>query len=135
MKIILSRSILIPLALAGAIGVASADTYPVSGTWTYDNAQEKGPAKNCGKKVARFNGTTRQDSATAAPEYKNVSVTRDGAGGWRLVDEFYTLQTRGRVNLSIRVLDEDHIEIQYDRINSQSDRGAGKVFLLRRCVS
>jgi hypothetical protein len=129
------RLTLISLALASAVGTACADTYPVSGTWTYENASEKGPAKNCGKKVARFNGTTRQDTATSAPEYKNVSVTRDGAGGWRLVDEFYTLQVRGRVNLSIRLLDEDHIEIQYDRVNIQSDRGAGKTFLLRRCIS
>jgi hypothetical protein len=132
---IIGRRLLMSLALVGAAGLACADTYPVSGTWTYENAQEKGPARECGKKVARFNGETRKDTATAVPEYKNVSVTRDGPGAWRVVDDYYNLQSRGRVNLTIRVVDEDHIELQYDRISMQADRGPGKIFLLRRCIS
>jgi hypothetical protein len=124
---------LITVALAGMVGVAHADTYPVSGMWTYENANEPGPAKDCGKRIMHFKGTTRDDTGTSAPIYKNVSVTRDG-NGWRIVDEFYTLQVKGRVNYTIRVVDADHIELQYDRINIQSDRGPGKTFLLRRCL-
>ena len=103
MRIIASLGLL-PLTLVGAIGVACADTYPVSGMWTYENASQSGPAKNCNaKKSARFNGVTRLDTATSAPDYKNVSVTREGSGAWRIVDEFYTLQIRGRVTYSLRV--------------------------------
>jgi len=133
---IIARSVLAPLALASAIGVAHADNYPVSGIWTYENANQSGPAKSCNpKKSANFKGPTRLDTGTSAPEYKNVSVTRNGANEWKIVDTFYTLQIWGRVSFSLRVLDSDHIEIQYDRISQAEDRGPGKVFLLRRCES
>lgn len=117
-----------------AIGVASAETYPVSGDWTYENAEEIGPAKTCGKKIMRFEGNVRSDTGTAAPKYKNISATRNGPGNWKMVDEFYNLQTWGRVQYTLRIVDQDHIELSYDRIPIQQDRGAGKSYLLRRCA-
>jgi hypothetical protein len=127
-------STLIALAFVAIGGVAHAETYPVSGTWTYDNANEAGPAKECGKRIMRFEGGIRHDTGTSAPTYRNISVTQNGNGSWRVVDEFYTVQIRGRINYILRVVDADHIELQYDRINIQSDRGPGKSSLLRRCL-
>lgn len=114
------------LTTAGTLGVANADTYPVSGTWTYENASQAGPAKVCGQKIMQFKGTTRSDTGTNAPEYRNQSVTQSGASTWHVVDEFYTVQIWGRMIYTLRQIDEDHIRITLDK--------GGKSFLLRRCA-
>jgi hypothetical protein len=119
------RLALIAAIVASTAGVAHADTYPVSGTWTYDNASAKGPAKECGQKVMRFQGNIRRDTGTSVPEYKNISIDKRGATTWYVIDDFYTLQIRGRMIYTLRLIDEDHIEIELEK--------GGKTFLLRRC--
>ena len=116
---------LIAAAFAGTITVAAADTYPVSGAWTYDNASGNGPAKVCGPRVMRFSGNVRYDTGTSAPEYKNQSIVKRGATTWYVIDDFYTLQIRGRMIYTLRLIDEDHIEIALEK--------GGRRFLLRRC--
>src|SRR6187200_1712323 len=101
--------------LAGIVSAAQADTYPVSGTWTYDNASEKGPAKTCGQKVMRFQGNIRRDTGTSVPEYKNISIDKRGATTWYVVDDFYTLQIRGRMIYTLRLLDDDHIQLDLEK--------------------
>lgn len=115
------------IALAQAVsGGALAASYPVSGRWTYDHATESGPAKNCGRRTMEFQGARRLDSIGGVPEYRNVSVTPISSSSFQVVDEFFTVQIRGRMEFTLRILDADHIEIHLIR--------AGKTFALRRCA-
>ena len=116
---------LIALVLAWAGGALGA-SYPVSGRWTYDHATESGPAKNCGRRTMEFQGARRLDSIGGVPEYRNVSVSPISASSFQVVDEFFTVQIRGRMEFTLRILDTDHIEIHLIR--------AGKTFTLRRCA-
>ena len=118
------RTTVVAIALLAA-QTALADTYPVSGTWTYDNATAKGPAKICGPRIMRFAGDVRHDTETSAPDYRNMSVRKTSATTWRIDDQFSTVQIWGRVHYTLRVIDEDHIEIEYDKGGSR---------LLRRCA-
>ena len=120
------RLAIVAAVLAGAIGLAHADTYPVSGTWTYDNASQKGPAKNCGQRIMRFDGNIRHDTGTSVPQYRNISVDKRGESQWYVIDDFYTLQIRGRMIYTLQLIDEDHIQLTLEK--------GGKTFLLRRCV-
>ena len=74
MKIRLCTTLALLAATACGSAAARAATYPVSGSWTYENASEKGPAKSCGKRNMRFEGNLRYDTGSGVPEYKNVSV-------------------------------------------------------------
>ncbi len=116
---------LIALAQAWA-GGAVADSYPVSGRWTYDHATESGPAKNCGGRNMEFQGERRLDSVGGVPEFRNVSVSEISSSSYRVVDEFFTVQIRGRMEFTLGIVDPDHIEIHLIR--------AGKTFMLRRCA-
>jgi hypothetical protein len=107
-------------------GVATAASYPVSGRWTYDNAAATGPAKDCSGRTMEFRGAQRLDSGGGVPAFHNVSVSQAGPSSYQVVDEFFTVQIRGRMELTLRILDPDHIEIHLDR--------AGKTYTLRRCA-
>jgi hypothetical protein len=119
------RLTLMVAMLAGATALAQADTYPVSGTWTYDSASQKGPAKNCGQRVMRFEGNIRHDTGTSVPQYRNISIDKRGERQWYVIDDFYTLQIRGRMIYMLQLVDEDHIQLTLEK--------GGKTFLLRRC--
>jgi hypothetical protein len=105
---------------------ALAASYPVSGRWTYDHALESGPAKNCGARKMEFQGARRLDSVGGVPEFRNLSVSQTSSSSYQVVDEFFTVQIRGRMDFTLRILDTDHIEIHLNR--------AGKTFTLRRCT-
>jgi hypothetical protein len=105
---------------------APAASYPVAGRWTYDHAAENGPAKNCGARKMEFQGERRLDSVGGVPEYRNLSVAQTSASSYQVVDEFFTVQIRGRMEFTLRIIDPDHIEIHLVR--------AGKTFMLRRCA-
>lgn len=112
---------------ATVCGGAFAQTaiYPVSGNWTYENASGKGPAESCGKRNMQFDGNLRYDTGSGAPEYKNISARKSGAGTWTVVDEFFTGMIRGRVNYTLRTIDPDHIQLHFTNGNTTT--------LLRRC--
>jgi hypothetical protein len=118
----------IALLAAAAVGdVARADPYPVSGKWTYDNAEEEGPAKECGTHTMEFNGVMRLDTGSGAPEYKNMTVTKFDTARWRVVDQFFTGQIWGRVSYTMQLVDDDHLKLRFDI--------GGRVSALRRCAA
>jgi hypothetical protein len=118
----------VPLIAAAALlssATAFAAGYPVSGTWTYDYSPEKGPAKECGSRRMEFAGDQRRDTGGGVPTYRNVSVTGAGTATFRIVDEFATGQINARLEYTLRLIDDDHLEIKL---------ASGPTILLRRCA-
>ena len=120
--------ILSSIVVAGGAALpARADTYPVSGFWTYRSAAEKGPAQTCDTPTMEFRGDRRFDTMGGVPDFRNVRIARLDASTFALNDLFLTWpNVRGNVYYSLRLIDEDHIEIEIPR--------AGTTFLLRRCA-
>lgn len=110
-------------ALAAPPNAAWAQSYPVSGKWTYENPQGEGPAKECGRRYMTFQGIQRFDTGGGVPSYRNVSVDNTGGDTYQIVDAFSTGQINARSNYTLRKVDGDHIVIQV----------AGKTVPLRRC--
>jgi hypothetical protein len=118
----------LPLAVtivAAASAAARAETYPVQGSYTYESASEKGPAKTCGRRHMQFDGNLRHDTGSGAPEYKNVSARVTGQEAWTVVDEFFTGMIRGRVTYTLHIVDADRIKLNFQK--------GGSSPLLRRC--
>jgi hypothetical protein len=118
------------VCLTGAIvslpilaGLAVAQSYPVTGRWTYEDSGGEGPAPECGTRYMDFQGERRFDTGGGVPDYRNRSVTRNG-DEYRLVDEFNTGQVRARVDYNIRRVDKDRIELKLPQ---------DKTVKLRRC--
>jgi hypothetical protein len=118
--------LVLPLIALVPSSIAAADSYPVSGRWTYDNASAPGPAQTCGTHTMEFRGAQRLDTGGGVPEYRNVSVSKSSPSLYRVVDEFFTVQIRGRMDFTLRIVDPDHIEIH--------NGPAGKTVMLRRCA-
>lgn len=118
------------LVCAVLAAVATAETaqaaYPVSGRWTYENASAEGPAKDCSGRTMDFLGVRRHDTGGGVSDYRNVSVGQSSPTFFHVVDEFFNGMIRGRVNYSLRILDEDHIELHLPM--------GGRTFTLRRCA-
>ncbi|MBI4274971.1 MAG: hypothetical protein HY659_09770 [Rhizobiales bacterium] len=115
--------LLTAVVLLAAPIVTRADNYPITGKWTYENATADGPAKDCGKRFTDFQGTRRLDKGGSVPDYRNVTAAQSGSGEYRVTDEFFNGQVRGRVNYTLQQRDQDHIEL----------RMSGKTIPLRRC--
>jgi hypothetical protein len=113
------------IALASAADRARADSYPVAGRWTYQNASAHGPAPACAAPTMEFRGAQRFNSVGGVSQYRNVRVEQSSSTVYRVVDEFFNVQIRGRVSYTLRIRDKDHVEINYDR---------GGSALLRRCA-
>jgi hypothetical protein len=118
------------VCLTGAIvslpilaGFAVAQSYPVTGKWTYENTGGEGPAPECGKRTMEFAGERRFDKGGGVPDYRNLSASRSG-DEYKMVDEFNTGQIRARVEYNIRRIDNDHIEMKTRQ---------GQTIPLRRC--
>jgi hypothetical protein len=116
---------MIALACAAA-SAAAADSYPVSGRWTYNDALGSGPAPECRKPTMEFRGAQRLDSVGGVPAFRNVRVDQSSTTTYRVVDEFFNVMIRGRVSYTLRIRDKDHLQIDYDR--------GGKSVTLRRCA-
>ena len=104
-------------------GFAVAQSYPVTGKWTYEDTGGEGPARDCGKRYMDFQGERRFDTGGGVPDYRNRSVSGDG-DEYRLSDEFNTGQIRARVDYNIRRVDNDRIELKLPY---------NKTVKLRRC--
>ena len=104
-------------------GFAVAQSYPVTGKWTYEDTGGEGPARDCGKRYMDFQGERRFDTGGGVPDYRNRSVSGDG-DEYRLSDEFNTGQIRARVDYNIRRVDNDRIELKLPY---------NKTVRLRRC--
>jgi hypothetical protein len=116
--------------LLTALGLLSAPafaaSYPISGKWTYDNPSAEKAAARCGARYMEFRGAQRFDTEGGVSEYRNVAVS-GSPPSWRVVDEFFNVQIRGRVTYTLRLIDADHIELRVGE--------AGKRIMLRRCRS
>jgi hypothetical protein len=113
------------LIACGLGAQAARADYPVSGKWTYDNASDAGPAKSCGRRTMEFRGMQRFDTVGGVAQYRNVSVDQAAPKAFAVVDEFFNVMIRGRVQYTLRVIDEDHIVLRLER---------GGNIALRRCA-
>jgi|HubBroStandDraft_6_1064221.scaffolds.fasta_scaffold207114_3 hypothetical protein len=115
------------LVAAGAAVPAlpgTAAEYPVSGRWSYQQQTENGPS--CSGPTMEFNGNRRLDSGgSSAPDYRNLSVDQIDRSVYKVVDTMFTGPVQGQVSYTLRVLDDDHIEMDL-----QPSRG---VVTLERC--
>jgi hypothetical protein len=116
------------VALAQTIaGSAAGETYPVSGRWTYQNFSGAGPSDACREPIMEFRGDYRSDTSGGVADFRNVSLTQTGTSSFELRDLFLTApNVRGHVTYTLRLIDEDHIEIYIPM--------AGKTARLRRCA-
>jgi len=113
------------MALGLGAHAAHADAYPVSGLWTYDDTSDRGPAENCGRRTMEFRGEQRFDTVGGVSQYRNVSVGQASSTAFAVVDEFFNLMIRGRVQYELHIIDNDHIVLRLER---------GGDIALRRCA-
>lgn len=59
-----------------------------------------------------FRGERHFDTGGGVPEFRNKSVTKDGASSYRVVDEFATGQIHSGTNYTFCQLDPDHVELR-----------------------
>lgn len=115
--------------LAPAIGVLTATAahaqYPVSGKWTYDNPTAQGAAETCGPRYMSFDGVMRRDTAGGVSSFRNFSVDQIGNTHYKIVDMFDNAMISARQTYTLRIVDNDHIELALQ---------AGPVIALRRCA-
>jgi hypothetical protein len=110
------------LALCGA----QAATYPIFGSWGYDNRPGAGPIDCTGRSVIAFAGNRRfETGGKVPPDYRNVSIERTGANTWRVTDMFFNGMQQGKVGYVLRTIDPDRIEMTHTM--------GGARFRLRRC--
>lgn len=101
------------IVVASAAGRAvAADTQPVSGRWTYDDAAAPGPAPHC-LGATEFRGARRFDARGGLSQFSNLSVEQDSSTVYRVLDEFFNVQLRGRMSFRLRIRDADHLELEY----------------------
>jgi hypothetical protein len=114
------------IAAAGLLAVsgASAAEYPISGKWTYDNPKAEGPAADCGLRYMSFEGNQRRDTGGSVPAFRNFSVDQIGNTRYRVVDMFDSGMINARQTYTLRLIDNDHIELALQ---------SGPVIALRRC--
>lgn len=110
---ILTRLLAGGAMLAGlAVTPVLADNYPVSGTFTYDNATAAGGAKVCGAKRMEFSSDTRRDTEGGVHQFRNRHTTLSGEQQWKIVEDFADPRVRnGNVDLTLTRLDADHIQV------------------------
>jgi|SRR5581483_8999933 len=116
--------LLAALCLAGGASAAIAAAYPVTGKWAYDRggkieeACRKGP-------TMEFRGERRFDTGGSVPNYRNQSISHPDTTTYRLVDQFFNGQAWGKVNYTLRIDDDKHIELHLSP--------SGATIKLQRC--
>ena len=116
--------------ITAAVGIlivtaALADTYPISGKWTYDNPKAEGPAQDCGTRYMSFEGNARRTNVGGVSFFSNFKVEQIGNSRYRITDQFDNGMISARQIYDLRIVDSDHIEL---------DLSAGPVIALRRCA-
>jgi hypothetical protein len=115
---------LITAAVGILIASAALADYPISGKWTYDNPRAEGPADDCGARYMSFDGISRRDTGGGVSSFRNFSVDQIGNTRYRVVDQFDNAMISARQTYTLRLVDNDHIEL---------DLQAGPTIALRRC--
>jgi hypothetical protein len=110
----MQRMMLIGFLVAAGTAVlvvpSTAAEYPVSGRWSYQPQTENGPS--CPGPTMEFSGGRRLDSGgSSAPDYRNLSVDQIDRSVYKVVDTMFTGPVQGQVSYTLRVLDDDHIEM------------------------
>ena len=109
---ILTAFMFVCLASAPAL----AQSYPVSGRWGVGSGGGDGPIDCSNKRVIEFNGSQRSDSNGSVPGYRIKSITANGQGEWRIVDQFTTGQIRnGTIGYTLRRGNANHLELDMQR--------------------
>jgi hypothetical protein len=117
-------SLLVAFCVAGGMNAAVAATYPVTGKWAYDSGRE--PEEACRKgPTMEFRGERRFDTGGSVPDYRNRTISPIDRTSYRIVDQFFNGQTRGNVIYTLRIVDDDHVELYLSP--------SGKTIKLRRC--
>jgi hypothetical protein len=112
------------LCFAGGMSAAVAATYPVMGKWAYDRGVE--PEEACRKgPTMEFRGERRFDTGGGVPDYRNRTISPIDRTSYRIVDQFFNGQTRGNVIYTLRMVDDDHVELYLSP--------SGKTIKLLRC--
>jgi hypothetical protein len=124
----MQRMMLVGFLVAAGTAVpalpSTAAEYPVSGRWSYQPQTENGPS--CSGPTMEFSGSRRFDSGgSSVPDYRNLSVDQIDPSVYKVVDTIFTGPAQGQVSYTLRILDDDHIEL-----NLQPSR---QVVTLERC--
>ena len=105
------KALLSALLLAALPAPATADSYPVSGSWGQNTGSEPGAIDCSNKRVIAFNGNQRTDSGGAVHAFRNKSVTPTSPTSYRVVDWFSNgLVRNGTVQTDLRKIDGDHVQ-------------------------
>lgn len=102
--------IAILLALCAA-RPAFAIGYPVSGAWGKSGSGSPGAIDCAARRIVKFAGERRFDSAGAIPEFRIRSITAEGASAFRITEEFNTGQINARLTYTLRQTGANHIEL------------------------
>jgi hypothetical protein len=98
------------LCLVCGLGAASAAPYPVTGKWAYDRGVDVQDACREGPTM-EFRGDRRFDTGGSVPDYRNQTISKVDLTTFRMVDQFFNGLMRGKVNYTLHVVDDDHLEL------------------------
>jgi hypothetical protein len=112
------------LCLLGGMQAALAAAYPVTGKWAYDRGAPIEEACRKGPKM-EFRGERRFDTGGSVPDYRNQTISKVDPSTYRIVDQFFNGQARGKVIYTLKIIDDDHTELNLSP--------SGATIKLRRC--
>jgi len=121
---------LVPLALAAWLPLAGAApafaaSYPVQGKWGESISTSQEPVDCTHLRTVDFRGERRFVTGGGVPDFRAVSVERQGENAWRIVEEFRTGQINARNQLRLRRMSEpERVELKLAR---------GGTVTLRKC--
>jgi hypothetical protein len=116
--------LLMLVCLMAGLPSALAATYPVSGKWAYDRGGSPDEACRNGPTM-EFKGDRRFDTGGSVPDYRNQSISSAGKSRYRVVDQFFNGQARGKVAYTLQIVDGDRLELNL--------APRGTLVRLRRC--
>lgn len=58
-----------------------------------------------------FRGDRRFDTGGSVPDYRNQTISKVDLTTFRMVDQFFNGLMRGKVNYTLHVVDDDHLEL------------------------
>jgi hypothetical protein len=68
--------------------------------------------ESCPGATMEFSGSRRFDSGgSSLPDYRNLSVDQIDRSVYKVVDTIFTGPVQGQVSYTLRILDNDHIEL------------------------
>lgn len=125
MKSFLPTLVIAALLAALLSAPAFAASYPVQGKWGESNSTDKTPVDCTGLRTIDFQGERRFDSGGGVPDFRALTVERQGQSAYGVTEEFNTGQINARNTITLRVLsDPDRLELAM---------ASGGTIKLRKC--